>query len=285
MKHQNSNTQNEPNNVSNYTLSHSKFVTGVFIVCAYASLGLAHLIQLDGHGVISYLYISPVTLFCVWMAILSVKWKVKVRGDRITVYYPFFKPYSFTFQEITRVKHGLYLVVYKKRKRVLSVDKIATGYHYLFKQLCELDKMDGYQDKDNFSSKPIIAVVILSFAMSLGFAWISIGLAFEVGTISFTVALLAIIAITLLYLGFLVLRYRIKVKGDRVYVRRAFSEKRYSFSKIKKAEIDFDSLRVKRLSVYTKNKRLVRILKSDVGYITWLKKLDSEGVKVVYKGD
>ncbi|MDR2599588.1 MAG: hypothetical protein LBC73_04860 [Oscillospiraceae bacterium] len=281
MKHINSCEKNELNTDNgNYTLYHTKFIAGVFVVCAYGFLGLAYFIQSVGYGIISFLYVSPFTIFCVWMAAIAIKWKIEVKGDHITTYYPLKKPYSFTFQDISRVKHGLYLVVYTDKKRVFSMDHLAIGYFRMYKQLRELGKMDGYQDINNFSNKPSIPAFIWLITMTIGFTLLSIGLAIEERTVSIPVVLLAIFAFALLYLSILLIRYRRKVIGKNILIRHAFSEKNYSFTEISKVKISTGDGGFKVMHIYVDNKRITSIADSDAGYITWIKKLKSEGVTI-----
>jgi len=138
-----------------------------------------------------------------FLAAYSIRWRIEVMGEDLTVHRLFGKPLSFTFGDITRIKYGSRITAYIDDKKVLSMDQRAIGATVLYFQLRELRKIDGLRDKDDFAAEIPKWVVVL-----------------------------------FMFLSIRTLRSRITVYKDSIIIRKVFSESVYSFGDITRVDVD-----------------------------------------------
>ena len=291
------NTQNNMNNsqsghdMTDYTIKISNLYAGLGIIAVLFILVVSILELPDANRTMMLIWIPFGLAFIsagAYLAIYSLRWKIDVRGEHLTVYRLFGKPRSLTIGDITRIKYGVRTTAYIDGKKVFSMDnRYAIGSVALYLRLRELGKIDGLRNKDDFviSVRKWVVVAVFCFFLvvavclaapfSINSSAVLTALAVD-GAVQFLYIMFTAISLFTLFYAIHLLRFRIIIDNDILKVRKVLHEKTYSFKDISRVNIDIR----KNISIYINEKRILRVAFINPDYPLWIKKFESEGIQI-----
>jgi len=284
------NSQSE-HDMTDYTIKVSKFYAGLGIFGVLFIL-VVSILELPDANHTMILFWVPFSLVFIsisaYLALYSLRWKIEVKGEHLTVYRLFGKPISLTIGDITRIKYGVRTTAYIDRKKVFSMDnRYAIGSVGLYLRLRELGKIDGLRNMDDFVIRVRKWAVVATFCFSLLITTCLIApfiinsgavltaLADD-GAVQFLYIMFTVISLFTLFYAIFLLRFRIIIDNDKLKIRKGFSERAYTFKDISRVDVDIR----KTISIYINDKRVRRVAFISPDYPLWIKKLESEGIRI-----
>ena len=121
--------------MTDYTIKVSKFYAGLGIFGVLFTLVVSILELPNANHTMMPIWIPFGLAFIslgAYLAIYSLRWKIEVRGEHLTVYRLFGKPIRLTIGDITRIKYGVRTTAYIDGKKVFSIDMRSGLWFYIY---------------------------------------------------------------------------------------------------------------------------------------------------------
>jgi len=136
---------------NNFTIRQPVYALVIYIIITIMFMGIFGVIiwmfidnNNDLDGLFAVLLFLPLALFGPFLIVIRNRWKIIIKDKQITYTSYFKKTKSFTFDDITRVKHGVghtrigtihSITAYHEKKKLFSLGDICPGYRALVTRL------------------------------------------------------------------------------------------------------------------------------------------------------
>jgi len=230
------------------------------------------------------------TLFCVVNLIIhSLKWRIVVKEDLITVYAPFRAVREIRVEDITTVRvyeFGFIAFAGAKYKKVLSIGQDISGYELLYNQLLDAGKMEFTQIvvEESFVVRRQRKNMIIVLALFLLFAVLLIAELFwgspsDSDTGGRVAVAIGFVVFAPFYIAHCI-RWRMTVAGNMLSVRHTIgTEKSYDIKEITKVDLKSSTA-----ILYVGAKKIAKVPVEAVNFKTLAVRLTDEGIPAYHRG-